>query len=128
MASLTGPIYLAPTGSTGNVTTPLKQVPVEVDTIAAQFVTEAVGATPTVTWKIQGTLDGTNFFDMPYITQSTSATSQAAIVSTTVQAIPIWFDSAAGDARKITGVRLVVTANTNVTFRCELYLWDETAD
>ncbi|HEY6021039.1 MAG TPA: hypothetical protein VIY48_14375 [Candidatus Paceibacterota bacterium] len=128
MATKTGPIYLAPTGTTGNPTSAAVQVPPEVDTIGINFVVEAVGATPTITLKAQGSIDGTNWFDLPYVDATTDTLSQAAKTITAVSAIPIWFDSGAADNRKIVAVRSVASANTNVTFRVELYLWDELAD
>jgi hypothetical protein len=112
---------LAPAGSTGNVTLPagsgLQAKPL--GAVALQFVVEAVGATPTVTFKYQGSVDGVNWFDVPYLTPASDTLSQATTVVTAVGATLLWVDRALERSFKF--FRVVTTANTNVTFRAELY-------
>lgn len=110
---------VAPVGSVGNITSPAFQLP-DYRVLALQFVVEAVGATPTVTYKWQGSIDNTNWYDLPYVTDASDTISQATRVVTAVGATVNYADTANG-ARKFKWVRLVTTANTNVTFRGEAY-------
>jgi hypothetical protein len=112
---------LAPAGSTGNNTHAGVGVGAAMDKVAVQFVVEAIGATPTVTWKVQGTLDGVTWNDLFYVTPSTNTAASTAIVATTVSTIPIWLDQA-GAERFYSQLRLVTSANTNVTYRAEMYI------
>lgn len=92
------------------------------DQIAVQFVVEAVGATPTVTWKVQGSVDGTNWYDTMYLTDSTNVAAATARTATAVGAQIQWL-SATTD-RTYTQFRVVTSANTNVTYRAELYTFE----
>lgn len=126
MATRIGPIFLAATGSTGTPTSAALAVGAEIDKLGVEGIVEAIGATPTITWKIQCSIDNAaNWFDAPYVTPASDALSQVPITRTTVGADQLWIDLT---NRQITHVRLVVTANTNVTFRVEAYLTDEFTD
>lgn len=122
MASMSGPHYLANKGSTGNVTGAAMGINPDAEEVAVQFVVEAVGATPTVTWKVQGSLDGSNWVDAAYITPASATPAVAAKTLTAVGVDIIFLDNP--HVRQYKFLRLVVTANTNVTYRCELYLTD----
>lgn len=122
MASMSGPHYLANKGSTGNVTSAALLANPDAEEMAVQFVVEAAGATPTVTWKVQGSLDGVNYVDVSYITPATSVAAVAAKTLTAVGVDIIFLDQPA--TRQYKFLRLVVSANTNITYRCELYLTD----
>src|SRR6185369_12906335 len=50
---------------------------------AALVVTSTVGGTPTVTVNIQGSADGTNFFNIPYALVATPSTFVVAAITTT---------------------------------------------
>jgi hypothetical protein len=96
------------------------------DKLAVWFVVEAVGTTPTITWKAQFSPDmndvsdaNSAWFDLPYVSATSDALSQTAITQTAVGAVPIWLDNP--QVRFVRKVRLLVSANTNVTFRCELH-------
>lgn len=110
---------LAPVGTTGNVTGTAVKVVNNADRVALQFVVEAIGATPTVTFKFQGSLDGTNWYDVSYITPLTSTEAVAAIVVTTVVGTAVFLGNSV--ARGYAYYRVVTTVNTNVTFRAELW-------
>lgn len=115
-----GAVSLAPTGSTGNVTgAAVAMADDQYPVIAFQFVVEAVGATPTVTFKFQGTLDGTNWYDLGYITDASDTISQATQVRTTVGASVEYVSNPV--ARRFNSFRVVTTLNTNVTYRAEAY-------
>jgi hypothetical protein len=109
----------ANTGSTGNNTHNSVQVWAEYDALALHFVVEAVGATPTVTYKFQGSLDGTNWFDINYITDATDTGAVSTKVRTTTGADVLFLSNPV--ARKYQFIRCVTSANTNVTYRAEIY-------
>ena len=111
-------ISLAPTGSTGNETGPTTFVQ-GYDSLAFQFVVEAAGATPTVTFKFQGSLDGVNWYDVAYVTDANDTTSTATKTVTAVGASVMFLDNPV--ARKYKFARVVVLANTNITFRAEAW-------
>lgn len=114
-------ILLASAGSTGNNTHTATSVG-PADTVAFQLVVEAIGATPTITWKIQGTIDGTRFYDLAYITTSsdTVATTAVTVASPAANDGSLIFLSNPV-ARQYHQYRVVTTANTNVTYRVEAY-------
>jgi len=85
----------------------------------AVVITSAIGATPTVTVNIQGSVDGTNFFNVPYALVATPRTFvlTAIVITTAVttnyilqELIPWRF------------LKLVYSANTNVTLTADVYL------
>lgn len=110
---------LANAGTTGNNTHDSKQVGNAYYTLAFQFVVEAVGGTPTVTYKFQGSHDGTNWYDLAYVTDSTDTTATATRTATAVGAQTLFLANPA--ARAYRYVRCVTTLNTNVTYRAEAY-------
>lgn len=115
-----GVVSLAPAGSTGNITGAAVSMADDMyPVIAFQFVVEAVGATPTVTFKFQGTLDGTNWYDVGYITDSSDSISQSTRTVTATGASIEYVSNPV--ARRFNQYRVVTTANTNVTFRAEAY-------
>jgi len=115
---------LAASGSTGNnthsaITT--GRAPAE---LAAVLDVEAVGATPQLTWKLQGSLDGSSWEDVLYLTPSSDTSAAAAIVQnpTAVRKYYLWVSNPG--VRFYTFFRLVTTANTNTTYGAFLYLVD----
>lgn len=120
MTAFSGPTLLAPAGSTGNNTHAAKGAsPGDSSKHAFQFVIEAVGGTPTVTFKVQGSFDGTNWFDVAYVTDASDTLAVTALTKTGVGAYLVFVANPA--ARFYSQFRLVTSANTNVTYRCELY-------
>lgn len=117
--------YLAPVGSvgTGNFpaspSTGFQAESGGYDTLVFQLVVENVGATPTMTFKFQGSPDGTNWYDVGYVTDASDTISQAATTVTTTGAHVFFLSNPL--ARRYKYFRLNVSANTNVTFRGELY-------
>lgn len=112
---------LAATASTGNNThTAVTPVSKTGAAIAAQLVVEVAGGTPTVTWKVQGSLDGgLNWYDCLYVTDSSDTAAATALTSTAVGAKVIFLDNR--PSRAYTSYRLVTSSNTNITYRGELY-------
>lgn len=124
MASIV-PISLAGTGTTGNNTHNGAHAGSEADAVEFRFIVEAAGATPTVTFKVQGTNDDTNvtdanavWTDIPYIPANTN-TSAITTQTVTVVGTTIFFLDINNGARFFRRFRLVTTANTNITYRCE---------
>jgi hypothetical protein len=112
-------VDLASTGSTGNITGNSIFVDSGWEGIALQFVVEAVGATPTVTYKYQASPDGVNWYDVGYVTDASDTISQATRARTATGADIEFLSNPL--ARKYRFFRVVTSANTNVTFRAELY-------
>ena len=116
---------LAPTGSTGNVTGASVETTniVEDAQIAFQFVVEVAGATPTITYKYQGSLDNVNWYDLIYFTDANDTLSVATRTVTAVGATVQWLDSG-NNSRMYKFFRVVPTANTNITYRAEMYAFN----
>lgn len=112
---------LAPAGTTGSNTHAAVGAGAAADRIACQFVVEVAGATPTVTWKLQGSMDGTNWYDVEYVTDGTDTGAKTALTATGTGAQVIYLDSAGG-SRFYCQYRLVTSSNTNITYRGELYV------
>lgn len=106
---------IAATGSTGNNTHTGQAAFLPGEDAVFQFVVEAVGATPTVTFKWQTSLDNINWVDLPYATDLSDTLSQA---TQTVTAVGV---TRCYGIRPFSYARLVTTLNTNVTYRGELY-------
>lgn len=113
------PGVLAPTGSASGVTHAAYKVNPEAASLAVQFVVEAVGGTPTVTYKVQGSPDNVNWYDWLYVTDITDTGAVATRAATAVGAQIEWLSNAV--VRTYQYVRVVTSANTNVTYRAELY-------
>jgi hypothetical protein len=94
------------TAATGNVTSVAP---------GAIVITSAIGATPTV--NIQGSADGVNFFNIPYALVATPSTFTAITITTAVTTTYLLQPNQPWQF-----VRLVTTANTNVTLDAVAYL------
>jgi len=89
------------------------------ETGGAVVITTTVGATPTVTVNIQGSVDGTNFYNIPYALVATPETlTIAAIVITT--AVTTTYLLRPNHTWRF--LKLVYSANTNVTSTATAYL------
>lgn len=115
---------LAAAGTTGNNTSPSVKIDDDTDIISAEFEITAAGATPTVTYKLQGSMDDTtvtdaasDWFDLLTFPND-SSTEAVTQTKTAVGVYQLICDLKKRFARK---VRLVVTANTNVTYESDLY-------
>jgi len=110
-----------PAGATGNVTSPAVTLDGDPDVIALNFVIEAIGSTPTVTFVWQGSIDGTTWFPLLYVTDSADTAATTAITKTAVGATPIW---PSNNQRRYRFYRCVTSANTNVTYHSDLIEYD----
>jgi hypothetical protein len=111
---------LAPAGSTGNNTHSAVGISEGAERFAVQFVVEAVGGTPTVTWKAQGSMDGSNWYDVFYVTDASDTGAASTRTATAVGAQTEFLDLAGG-SRFYNQFRIVTSSNTNVTYRAELW-------
>jgi hypothetical protein len=97
------------------------------DSIAFEFVVDVAGATPTITWKVQGSIDdlsvvdgSANWYDVGYITDASDTLSQAARTATAVGAQIAWLSNPV--ARRYHRFRLVTTSDTNITYHADMFL------
>lgn len=86
---------------------------------AAIVITTTVGATPTVTVNIQGSVDGTAFYNIPYALVATPETLTVAAITITT-AVTTTYLLRPNHAWRF--VKLVLSANTNVTLTATAYL------
>ena len=117
MAAIVGPFTAAPAGSTGNNTHSAVQMNEGAHSIELVFNVESVGATPTVTFGIQGSLDGTNWdpvLSIPAGSDTAALTQAATAVGQTMLAVE-------RSERFFSQYRLVTTSNTNVTYNAAFY-------
>lgn len=113
---------LAAAASTSNNTHTGVQVTEDITVqIGVEFNVEAVGATPTVTYALQGSFDGTNY-DTTGIMLIPSNSETAA--ATRVVTATGYYHSfvAQAHSRGWRYFRLVTTSNTNVTYSASLYV------
>lgn len=126
MGQIIGPTFLAPRGSTSNNSHTGVPVGDNTDKLTFRFVVEAVGATPTVTYKVQGAAIPDNGGTLPASTDwedlaVVTLAADALITTKVVTAVGSYHTVVLPHRVNITHVRLVTTANTNVTYRCEMY-------
>ena len=110
---------LAPAGSTGNNNHTGVAVNEDQDAMALEFVVSAVGATPTVTAKIQGSFDNTNWHDIAVVPPDSDTLGTTFTVTAVGKTIRFAKDDL---GRFWKFVRLVTSANTNVTYNANLHV------
>jgi hypothetical protein len=108
---------LAPNGTTGNLVGQAVGIGAAYHTLAFQFVVEGAGTT--VTYKFQGSMDTTNWYDLGYVTDASDTLSQATRVRTSVGADICFVSNPV--ARQFLYYRVVVTSNNGITWHAEAY-------
>ena len=111
------------TGTTATPASAVLAVPSTAQWVALEFIIEAVGGTPTITWKLQGSFStaGTPagaFVDCQLL-PSASDTSVASVTQTGTGTY-VHFVSLA-HSRQFRYYQCVTSANTNVTYRANLW-------
>lgn len=81
-------------------------------------ITSTIGATPTVTVNIQGSPDGTNYFNIPYADSATPTTVAVAALTIT-SATTSW--KIIQPNVPVRYIKLVYSANTNVTLTVDCW-------
>jgi len=81
-------------------------------------VTSTIGATPTVTVNIQGSMDGTNFYNAPYALVATPETPVVTAITITT-AVTTNYILRPNHAWRY--LKLVYSANTNVTLTVDIF-------
>lgn len=125
MTAILGPVKLAATGSTGNNTHQSARATPDSSKSVVLFVVESVGATPTVTYKAQGSFDldtvadaSANWFDLMLLPND-SETAAKTFTVTATGAYAGYLSQA--HTRFLRRIRVVTSSNTNVTYRAELH-------
>jgi len=85
----------------------------------AVIITSAIGATPTVTVDIKGSVDGTNFFNIPYSLVATPRTFVVTAITITTAVTTTYLLQELVFWRYL---KLVYSANTNVTLTAAAYV------
>lgn len=119
---------LAAVGSVGNASHASLAVPPDAQNLAFEFEITAAGATPTITFKLQGSQDdvgvpdaSSDWFDISMM-PSASDTSLATDTKTAVGVYEYFLEVA---RRSVAKLRLVTSANTNVTYEGELHVEEQ---
>lgn len=107
------------TSQTGNVDTTNTLDRGEYRGPAAIVLTSTVGATPTVTVDIKGSVDGTNFYNVAYSLVATPETVAVAAITVTSAATTTYLLRPTHAWRYL---KVVFSANTNVTLSTTVYL------
>jgi hypothetical protein len=106
---------------TGNFTSTVAQRTSDADyqTGGAIVITSTIGGTPTVTVNIQGSVDGVNFFNIPYSLVATPRTFVLTAITITTAVTTTYLLQ---ELVPWEFVQIVTTANTNVTLTATAYL------
>ena len=130
MSAFVGPMYAAASGSTGNNTHASLRVHPAARKLAFVLVVEAAGATPQISWKVQGSLDrdeladgSANWADLGLVTATSDSPAAIPLVVNPAPAgtsSAVWLSGGGTGASKalprlLRRVRVVTSANTNVT-------------
>jgi hypothetical protein len=86
----------------------------------AVVITSAIGATPTVTVNIQGSVDGVNWVNVPYSAENTFSATWVVTALTITTAKTGFYVLQPGMGWRM--LKLVYSANTNVTLTADAYL------
>lgn len=109
------------TAQTGNGdSTNIAQVEAGTSREGVIVITSAVGATPTVTVNIQGSVDGTNWVNIPYLAAGTWTGTFVATAIVITTAVTNFYVLQTGLAWRY--VKLAYTANTNVTLTATAFV------
>lgn len=81
-------------------------------------ITSTIGATPTVTVNIRGSIDGSTFFNVPYSPLASAAGDWVTTALTITTAVTAYYVLMPGQSWEF--LKLVMSANTNVTLTSDL--------
>lgn len=106
------------TSQTGNADSTNTVLDLDFSRPAVIRITSAIGATPTVTVNIVGSVDGTVFYNIPYALVATPSTFVVTALTITT-AVTTFYLLQPNQAW--TYVKLVMSANTNVTLTSDYF-------
>lgn len=89
------------------------------ETGGAVVITSTVGATPTVTVNIRGSVDGVNYFNVPYALVATPRTFVLTALTITTAVTTTYLLQ---ELVPFQYLKLTLSANTNVTLTADAYL------
>ena len=107
------------TAQTGNVDTTNTAFRSSAGGGGAVIINSTAGGTPTVTVNILGSVDGTNFYNIPYTLVATSETIAVAAITITTTVVTTYL-LRPGHAWRF--LKLNYSANTNMTMTADAYL------
>ena len=116
IVALPGQLQNAQTGNADSTNT--GQRAYEVQRQAVLRIVSTIGATPTVTVNIKGSVDGTTFYNIPYSVLSVAPngwTTAALVITTAVTAYYVLMPGQSWNY-----IKLVMTLNTNVTLTTDV--------
>ncbi len=120
MATIRSNIAELSVAQTGNGdSTNVANVPSRMGYPGAIVITSAIGATPTVTVNIQGSADGVAWFNIPY---ALTATPQTFVLTALTITTAVTNTYLLQTGQPWIFVKLVYSANTNVTLTATAYL------
>jgi hypothetical protein len=111
-------VSVAQTGNGDSTHTASRQIS-DVIMGGAVVITSAIGATPTVTVNIQGSVDGTAYFNVPYALVATPRTFVVTAITITTAVTTTYLLQENVFYKYL---KLVYSANTNVTLDTKVYL------
>ena len=120
----------APAGSTGNNTHASVPVPSDADALGLEFNITVAGATPTITWKYQASDDDASLADASsdwYDLITKDADTGTNALSKTKTAVGVYESEVDLRSQPCAKIRLVTSANTNVTYQGKIRSYSEQA-
>lgn len=121
MAGVRGPVITHAAGTTGNVTSSAVAINEDAEAYCAEINVSAVGGTPTVTFTLEVSMDGTNWYAIGFLSNNND-TVQTSLVSTGVGRALLYANLV--NTRFAKYIRVVSSANTNVTFDTKVWTYD----
>ena len=108
-------------GSTGNGSSSAVEISPDSEKVALEVIVSAVGATPTATFALEGSMDGSNFVAVRTV-PSDSETAASSQAYTSVGRRMLFAKLDLGAFYRF--YRSTVSANTNVTYQTNLHVLD----
>ncbi len=109
-------------GTTTNANSPSVNIEQDVEAVALEVNVEAVGATPTATFELQGSMDGNNWYTVRHVPSDSEVAASTAIYTTVGRRLH-FLKTDLGQVYRF--FRAVSSANTNVTFSSTLHVIDQ---
>lgn len=89
-----------------------------------EFNVTAVGGGPAISWKVQGSLDGSIWEDLSYVVADAGTAAASAAITTPITVTKKWVWINGLDSRFWKYIGVNVASNTNVTYTVTLWRQD----